>query len=215
MSKYRSFQVLRSLIPDFIHEGYDHSHFKLICDDLGLANLIVRNRQDLTVIGVVDLEWSYTGPAQLFGSAPWWLLMDRPTNPAWDCDDGEPSEITDRYFRYLGIFQRVLEEEEAKIPGYEDKELSRLVRWSQQSGAMWIHMLLSTGFNDPRTFPFTRLKQLVGADEWDRREREVNDDEAAAFGSKKVIQLEQYNRDLKELERRGHPLDGRTYDEQI
>lgn len=89
--------------------------------------MIVRSRQDLTVIGVVDLEWSYIGPAQLFGSVPWWLLMDRPINPAWDCDNGEPREITDRFFRYSGIFQRVLVEEESKMTGHEDKELSRLV----------------------------------------------------------------------------------------
>lgn len=200
MAKYRSFQVLRSLIPDFIHQGYDRSNFKIICDDLGLANLIVRSRQDLTVIGVVDLEWSYIGPAQLFGSVPWWLLMDRPINPAWDCDNGEPRDITDRFFRCAGIFQRVLEEEEAKMPGHEDKELSRLVRWSESSGAMWVHMLLSNGFNDPRTFPFTKLIQHLGVDEWERRRREVSDDDATAFGSKKVMQLDQYNRDLEEMD---------------
>lgn len=82
MAKYRTFKVLKTLIPNFIHNEYDRTKFKVICDDLGLANLIVRSRQDLTVIGVVDLEWSYIGPAQLFGSAPWWLLMDRPTNQA-------------------------------------------------------------------------------------------------------------------------------------
>jgi len=43
--------------------------FKLLCDDFGLANMIVRSKDDLTIVGVVDLEWSYTGPAQLFGSA--------------------------------------------------------------------------------------------------------------------------------------------------
>jgi hypothetical protein len=101
MAKYRSFKVLKSLIPNFVHSEYDSAKFKVICDDLGLANLIVRSRQDLTVIGVVDLEWWYVGPAQLFGSAPWWLLMDRPTNQAWDCDTEEPTRITARYFRYL------------------------------------------------------------------------------------------------------------------
>ena len=80
MAKYRSFKVLKSLIPDFVNKEYDRAKFKVVCDDLGLANLMVRSRQDLTVIGAVDLEWSYIGPAQLFGSAPWWLLMDRPTN---------------------------------------------------------------------------------------------------------------------------------------
>ncbi|KAK7413883.1 hypothetical protein QQX98_007224 [Neonectria punicea] len=201
MVKYRSLQVLRSLIPDFIYKDYDRSNFKIIYDDLGLANLIVRSRQNLTVIGVVDLEWSYIGPAQLFGSASWWLLMDRPTNLAWDCDNGEPSEVTTRYFRYLGIFLSIPEGEEAKTPGHKDKELSRLVPWSQHSGAMWVHMLLSTGFKDPRTFLVTKLIQHLGVEECDRRKREVGDDKVTAFGSKKMMQLDQNNRDLEKIER--------------
>ncbi|RAH78234.1 hypothetical protein BO86DRAFT_402920 [Aspergillus japonicus CBS 114.51] len=70
-NKYVAFKVLRALIPDLVNAKYDRYKFKLICDDLGLANLIVRGRDDLAVVGVVDLEWSYIGPAQLFGSAPW------------------------------------------------------------------------------------------------------------------------------------------------
>lgn len=81
-AKYRTFMAFKSIIPDFVHSEYDRTKFKIICDDFGLANLLVRSRQDLPVIGVVDFEWSYIGPAQLFGSAPWWLLMDRTTNQA-------------------------------------------------------------------------------------------------------------------------------------
>ena len=79
-NKYVAFKVLKALIPDLVNAKYDRCKFKLICDDLGLANLIVQGKEDLTVVGVVDLEWSYIGPAQLFGSAPWWLLQDRPVN---------------------------------------------------------------------------------------------------------------------------------------
>jgi len=88
MAKYRSFRALESIISKFVYGKYDRAGFKIICDDLGLANLMVRSRQDLTIIGVVDFEWLYIGPAQLFGSAPWRLLMDRPTNQAWDCENG-------------------------------------------------------------------------------------------------------------------------------
>jgi len=199
MAKYRAFKVLESLVPHFVHSDYDCAKFKIICDDLGLANLLVRSREDLTVVGVVDFEWSYVGPAQLFGSAPWWLLMDRPTNPAWDCDKEEPTQLTGRYLRYLDIFQRVLEEEEARTPGCEGKELSSLVRWSRHSGAMWIHMLLSTGFNGPCTFPFTRLIEHVGSDAWAKFEKQVSEDEAAAFGARKVLQLREYEDDFKKL----------------
>jgi aminoglycoside phosphotransferase (APT) family kinase protein len=170
-SRYLAFEVLKSLLPDLINEKYDGGKFKLICDDLGLANLIVRSKEDLTVVGVVDLEWSYVGPAQLFGSAPWWLLQDRPINEEWEWQDGKPPKLAERYFKYLDIYKRVLEEEEAKMSGYEERELSNLVKWSQESGAMWLHMLISVGFNDHRSFPFTQLRQHVGETKWERRVR--------------------------------------------
>jgi hypothetical protein len=201
-AKYRSLKVLKSLIPSFVHAEYDRTRFKICCDDLGLANLIVRSKDDLTIIGVVDLEWSYIGPAQLSGSAPWWLLMDRPTNQSWDSDKEESTEVADRYFKYLEIFKRVLEEEEAIVVGCEDRELSKLVHWSEQSGAMWLHMLLISGFNHPCSFPFRKLILHVGIDEWERRKREVDDAEVEAFGTQKGLELEQYERELeKELGR--------------
>lgn len=55
---YVAFNILESLVPDMISPQYDCSKFKLTCDDLGLANLIVRSREDLTVVGVIDLKWS-------------------------------------------------------------------------------------------------------------------------------------------------------------
>lgn len=192
---------MKSLIPSLIHEKYNHKNFKLICDDLGLANLIVKSKEDLTVVGVVDLEWSYTGPAQLLGSAPWWLLQDRPVNSSWDCRYDRPPEITSRYFRYLDIFQCVLEEEEAKMPGCEERELSRLVQWSRDSGAMWLHMLLSTGFNDQMSFPFTELRKCVGEGEWKEREKEFDDEEELeAFAARKVRELDEYDDALEKAE---------------
>lgn len=198
-----AFKVLKSLIGDLVNVNYDRK-FKLICDDLGLANLIARGREDLTVVGVVDLEWSYIGPAQLFGSAPWWLLQDRPVNSAWDCEsDDELPKIATRYLKCLDIFIRVLEEEEAKMPGLkEERELSGLVKWSQASGAMWLHMLVSSGFNDHRSLPFTQLRRHVGAVEWARREEEVqfdSADEPGEFAARKVSELDQYDKALEKI----------------
>ncbi|KAK2741550.1 hypothetical protein FQN55_008305 [Onygenales sp. PD_40] len=201
-NKFAAFKALKNLIPDLIHPKYDHGKFKLICDDLGLANLIVRSREDLTVVGVVDLEWSYIGPAQLFGSAPWWLLQDRPVNDAWDCTcDEPPPKITSRYFKCLETFLRVLEEEEARIPGHEDRELSNLIKWSQTSGAMWLHMLLSSGFNDHRGFPFTQLRRHVGITEWVNLEKSFsNKEELEAFAARKASELDEYEVALEKME---------------
>lgn len=196
-----AFKVLKCLIRDLVNPKYDRRKFKLICDDLGLANLIVRSREDLTVVGVVDLEWSYIGPAQLFGSAPWWLLQDRPVNSVWDYKGDEPPKIAARYFKCLEIFIRVLEEEEVKLPAYKDKELSSLVKWSQSSGAMWLHMLLSSGFNDHRSFPFTQLRLHLGDTEWAEREKEfANAEELEAFAARKVSELDEYDEALEKRE---------------
>ncbi|GLB05432.1 hypothetical protein AtubIFM57258_000717 [Aspergillus tubingensis] len=200
-NKYVAFKALSSLIPDLIHPRYDHGQFKLICDDLGLANLIVRSKDDLTLVGVVDLEWSYIGPAQLFGSAPWWLLQDRPVNSAWDYNGQEPPEVAARYFKYLDKFTQILEEEEARTPGHEERELSSLVKWSQESGAMWLHIILSSGFNDHRSFPFTKLRQHFGADGWAKREKEFDcAEELEAFTSRKMGELDKYDEDLEQVE---------------
>lgn len=196
-----AFKFLKSLVRDIVNTKYNCCNFKLICDDLGLANLIVRSREDLTVVGVVDLEWSYIGPAQLFGSAPWWLLQDRPVNSAWDYKDGEPPKIATRYFKYLEIFIRILEEEETKMQGHEEKELSSLVKWSQASGAMWLHMLLSSGFNDHRSFPFIQLRRHLGPAEWAKREKEFdNTEKLEAFAALKVSELDEYDEALEKRE---------------
>lgn len=184
-----------------VHEQYDSRKFKLICDDLGLANLIVRGRDNLTVVGVVDLEWSYIGPAQLFGSAPWWLLHDRPVNSSWDYTGDELPKIADRYFKYLDIFIHVLEEEEARMTENEEKELSSLVKWSQASGAMWLYMLISSGFNDHRSFPFTQLRQHLRDAKWAQYEKGCgNAEELGAFAARKVIQLDEYDEALEKRE---------------
>lgn len=188
------------MAPGYVNERYDRGPFKLTCDDLGLANLIVKSDDDLTVVGVVDLEWSYVGPAQLFASSPWWLLQDRPINPQWDCDGNQPPDVAARYFKYLEIYKRVLEEEEAKRSGHEDKEVSSLVKWSETSGAMWLHMLLSCGFNDTYSFPFTQLRQHVSTDKWKRHRSAVQLEEIKKIVAQKTLQLEQYEANVANLE---------------
>ncbi|GAD91975.1 conserved hypothetical protein [Paecilomyces variotii No. 5] len=203
-NKYVAFQALKSLAVDLVNAQYDRHKFKLICDDFGLGNFIVRSREDLTVVGVVDLEWSYIGPAQLLATAPWWLLGDRPGNEEWDCDadDEPPCEVATRYFRYLDIFIRVLEEEEAILPGHEAKGFSSLVKWSQSSGAMWLHMLLTTSFHDIHTFPFTHLLRHLGASEWEKRKNQFeNEEELEEFAARKMDELNEYDNVLEKLEK--------------
>lgn len=181
----------------FIHPDYNHGPFKLICDDLSLANVIVRSEDDLTIVGLVDLEWSYAGPAQLFGSAPWWLLGIRLNNVDTFSDE-DHHETAARYMKYLGIFKRVLSEEEEKRAGHQGKELSRLVEWSEASGAMWLHMLLSCGFNHPQNLPFVQLQQHIGIDAWEQYKSRYCGTAVDDFVRMKLAQLQQYDEDEDE-----------------
>lgn len=193
-SRYSALKVLKSLIPELTHTTYDRGPFKLICDDFGLANVIVRSKDDLTITGIVDMEWVYAGPAQLFGSAPWWLLLDRPVNEEWDFEEGEAPKATDRYFRCLEIFMHVLEEEEARMTGNGRRELTELVRWSRDTGAMWLHMLLSSGFFDTLTFPCMQLRKHKGEQWWDERMKDRGDtEEVEKFVADKVKDLAAYD----------------------
>ncbi|KAG5300511.1 phosphotransferase enzyme family protein [Histoplasma ohiense] len=40
-NKYAAFKVLKTLISDLVNTKYDRCKFKLICDDIGLANLVI------------------------------------------------------------------------------------------------------------------------------------------------------------------------------
>jgi hypothetical protein len=197
-SRYAALNILKSLIPELTHTTYDRGPFKLICDDFGMANVIVRSKDDLTIAGVVDIEWVYAGPAQLFGSAPWWLLLDRPVNDEWDFEDGEAPKPTDRYFKCLEIFLRVLEEEETKMTESGRRELTELVKWSRDTGAMWLHMLLSSGFFDDLTFPCMQLRKHKGPQWWDERMEDQGDtEEVEKFVADKMKDLAVYD-EIKE-----------------
>ncbi|CAG8909598.1 unnamed protein product [Penicillium egyptiacum] len=98
-------------------------------------------------------------------------------------------------FKCLAIFKRVLEEEESKMIGDQKKELSELVKWSEDSGAMWLHMLLSSGFFDSPSFPCMQLRRHKGADWWDERLIEYEDtEEVETFVANKLHDLEAYDK---------------------
>lgn len=198
-SDYATFNALRNLAPDMVNTKYDQGPFKLICDDLGLANLILRSKDDMIVVGVVDLEWSYVGPAQMAASAPWWLVQDRPTNEDWECKNDEPPSLASRYFRYLDLYKRVLREEEERRAGHGAKEFSSFVQWSEDSGAMWLHMLLSGGFNREETFPFHQLRRHIGADKWAGLQPHLDKGEMDAFARQKILHLEQHDAEEDEM----------------
>ncbi|KAJ5261087.1 phosphotransferase enzyme family protein [Penicillium angulare] len=198
---YKAFSAMRELMPQLVHPEYDRSKFKFICDDFGLANLIVRSEEDMTIVGVIDLEWSYIGPAQMLASAPWWLLLDRPVNHAWDYDeDDEPPKIIERYFKHLDIFTRILEKEEATRPAHKDKEFSRLLKWSRESGAMWLHIAVTCAGNDDSSFIFRYLRDSLEP-QWTEHTDQVDDEEIEAFRELKKKELELYKEAYEDMQK--------------
>ncbi|RAK99711.1 uncharacterized protein BO80DRAFT_456414 [Aspergillus ibericus CBS 121593] len=122
-------------------------------------------RQDLMVI-------------RLFSSAPC----------TWDYQGDKPPKIATRYFKYLDIFICILEEEEVRMPDYKERELSSLIKWLQASGAIWLYMLLSSSFNDYRSFSFTREKAFNHVEELE------------AFAERKMNELDKYDEALEKIE---------------
>ena len=200
--KLQAFNALRILLPDFIHEDYDKGPFKLVCEDFGLANIIVKSHDDLTFVGVVDLEWSYAGPAQLAAS-PWWLLQSRLT--LYDLEFPEEAKksttILDRYLKYLDVFIHVLKQEERGLTTSQCTALSTLVEWSRNSGAIWLHMLLHTGFNYVSSIPFVKLREHISPKKWQRILDEALDlEKLKSLVGTKIDQLGRYDDILEKIQ---------------
>ncbi|KAK4039634.1 hypothetical protein C8A01DRAFT_46964 [Parachaetomium inaequale] len=136
-ANYIFHQVLKTLIKRHVWPEYSKGPFKLHCDDIGPANMLVNNVQELKIVEVVDVEWSYIAPVQL-ATVPWWILQERP--------DSWPFDITrrDMFPKYSDKFRRILEEEEALMPAVQGPRLSELVKRSEEDGSMWLHMLVVT-----------------------------------------------------------------------
>lgn len=43
---------MESLVPEMIATEFNEGPFKLICDDLGLANMIAKSSEDLTIVEI-------------------------------------------------------------------------------------------------------------------------------------------------------------------
>lgn len=152
--------------------------------------MIVRGEDDPTIVGIVDFEWSYAGPAQLFGSATWWLLGTRLNNVDTFSDDDHHKILT-RFTNHLRLFRHVISEEEERMSGKQGKRLSGLVGWSETSGAMWLHILLSCGFNHPQSLPFTQLQRHIGSEAWEQHMSRYSGIEVDDFVRTKLAQLDQ------------------------
>lgn len=61
--------------------------------------------------------------------------------------------------------------------GSQLKQLSEFIKWSETSGAMYVYMLLSSGFFNLLGFPCVHLKECVGVGWWLDRDNELDADQ--------------------------------------
>ncbi|KAK1765052.1 hypothetical protein QBC33DRAFT_572028 [Phialemonium atrogriseum] len=129
--KYLSWSVLDVLIPRFVPR-YDKGPFKLICDDVGPANMIVNSAEDLKIVA---------------------------TPNTWSESDERLTKYNRYLDIYLQILE---EEENAygdDVPT-EDRP-SALMRQCKTDGRMWLHHIVWEGFNGPTHVPFEQLRVAV------------------------------------------------------
>ncbi|KIW39808.1 uncharacterized protein PV06_08392 [Exophiala oligosperma] len=146
-------------------------------------------------------SWTSNGrtPARRSSLAPWWLLQDRLNNYDTFLNKEEAPRFLGRYLRNLDVFKTVLDEEEARTPGQQTMELSRLGRHSEKSGSMWLHMLLSWGFNHPDSLPFAQLQVRLERERWKELEEGHHGKEAREFTERKLAELDKYDETVERI----------------
>lgn len=185
-------KALEALTERHVWPEYERGPFKLICDDLGPANMIVDNTQDLNIVGVIDLEWSYIGPAQLLATAPWWILQER-LNAISPSD-----EKKGMYLKYLDKYMQILEAEEERLPPGQRKGLSALVRRSLENGTMWYVMVIQGFFIDCTDIPSVQL--IASTPDWDKLAAEIPREEIRSFVREKLEGLDSFFDEKKKAE---------------
>ncbi|KAH8201599.1 hypothetical protein TruAng_004205 [Truncatella angustata] len=86
-------------------------------------------------------------------------------------------------------------DEEKKMPPRHQR-LSGLLKWSQRSGTVWLHMVLSSDFKFDEIIPFTRLREHNGYDEEKQQGKKFcNTSDIESFVTREVVQLKQDDED--------------------
>ncbi|KAF2241873.1 hypothetical protein BU26DRAFT_535226 [Trematosphaeria pertusa] len=191
-AKYRFRHQVKAIIPRFTADEYNRTGFRLICDDFRYGNMIVNNARDLKIIAVIDWEWAYAAPYQMFCSAPRWLLIKNPI--FWAAPNG--SEFH-RYNACLEIFLDELKREESErnkvTPqlGLQDG-LSDLMRKSMSDGKFWFHELIYDCFTAADNSAWKAICDIYpNTDEL----APISEPELDRFVGKKMKQLAAYRAD--------------------
>lgn len=116
--------------------AFDQGPFKLWGDDFRPANFLVNN--NFKIVGVVDLEFTYTAPIEFSYAPPWWLLIEKPEYWPDGLDDW--THVFDRRLRtflkaMIACEDSAIKEGRLKEDGSE--RLSAPMQESWESGDFW------------------------------------------------------------------------------
>ncbi len=141
------------------NQVHNSSPFKLFCDDLRPANILV-DKETLKITAVLDLEYTNAMPAQFAHSPPWWLLLTGPD--IWLEQGHTMEEFITRYQPRLEQFLRALEhveEEKTNQRPQSAQRLSSLMRDSWESGDFWFNFAARKSLDVDAIF-YTQLDRL-------------------------------------------------------
>ena len=195
-NKYVHRQRIQSIAPRFVSKKHNHGPYKLICDDMRPGNMKI-NLETSEIIGMLDVEWTYTGPYQFLYSPPSWLILSNPTS--WT------SSSEGLYQQKFLIFIKSLEKEEVEREietgdkVQPDEKLSYLMRQSMQDGKFWFNELLRESFNFDEEVLWPNIKRFIQHPQL--QELEIpNDADVEAFVQTKMEDLHQYKIQWQALE---------------
>lgn len=177
-------RLFRDAIPSFVSNEHGKEGSRLLNDDFRFGNILVKSQTDLSIVAVLDWEWTYAAPYQLFYSPPRWLLMKKPIY----LDESELS----RYRHLFNIFLEELGSEEVESAKWNEQgndTLSRLMRKSMDDGKFWFHELIHTCFEDAGNSAWARLCKLRPEI---KQTGGIRESEVIEFVSRKMRQLEAY-----------------------
>ncbi|OBT92290.2 hypothetical protein VE01_09540 [Pseudogymnoascus verrucosus] len=177
------------------HPDHNSGPFKLWCDDLRPANMLVNS--NLELVAVIDWEFTYSAPVEFSHAPPWWLLIEQPE--FWP--RGIDEWIT-AYEPRLQTFLAVLREREDALIQEdrlgEEQRLSLPMRESWDSGDFWVVYAARKGFTFNAVFWKYLDSRFFGpvagldGDEWERRAGLLDEEEIMeidSFVEQKVEEL--------------------------
>ncbi|KFY01911.1 hypothetical protein O988_02455 [Pseudogymnoascus sp. VKM F-3808] len=169
--------------------------FKLWCDDLRPANMLINS--NLELVSIIDREFAYAAPVEFSHAPPWWLLIEQPEH--WS--EGLYAWAT-AYEPRLQTFLAVLREREDVLIDegrLKDQErLSLPMRESWDSGDFWVVYAARKGFAFDAVFwkyldaRFFGAVDGVEGDEWERRAELLDKEELMeidSFVDQKVVEM--------------------------